>query len=117
MAGPAGDNETLRFGGTTMEQSNFEDKLTELLGTASSLPTPQKEKILFLARRSNETYKILQDKIATLQNSLDYLRVGVKYMIFDLEATRRENALLRKQLEQQQGPNTPKDPDNNPSFE
>lgn len=100
-----------------MDQSNFEDKLTELLSTAGDLPTPQREKILFLARRSNETYKVLQDKIGALQNSLDYLRVGVKYMIFDLEATRRENVQLRKQLEQQRGSDNPRESDNNPHFE
>lgn len=101
-----------------MTQSNFEDKLTDILGKVGDLPTPQKEKILFLARRSNETYKVLQDKIASLQNSLDYLRVGVKYMIFDLEATRRENADLRKQVEQLKGRNQlGQEPGGNPNFE
>jgi len=31
---------------------------------------------------------------------LDYLRVCIKYQAFDLEATRRENAYLRKLLEE-----------------
>jgi hypothetical protein len=35
-----------------------------------------------------------------LQDSLDFLRLSVKYLIFDLEATRRENAYLRKMVEQ-----------------
>lgn len=101
-----------------MTQSNFEDKLTEILGKVGDLPTPQRDKILFLARRSNETYKVLQDKITSLQNSLDYLRVGVKYMIFDLEATRRENTELRKQIEQLKGHNQPgQEPGENPNFE
>lgn len=101
-----------------MNQSNYEDKLTELLNAAGDIPVPQREKIMFLARRSTEGYKMLQDKISTLQNSLDYLRVGVKYLIFDLEATRRENTELRKQVEQLRGPSNPNtEPDNNPNFE
>ncbi|MBN2513733.1 MAG: hypothetical protein JXB18_12415 [Sedimentisphaerales bacterium] len=101
-----------------MNQSNYEDKLTELLNAAGDIPVPQREKIMFLARRSTEGYKMLQDKISTLQNSLDYLRVGVKYLIFDLEATRRENTELRKQVEQLRGPgNSHTEPDNNPNFE
>ena len=30
----------------------------------------------------------------------DYLRLSVKYLVFDLEATRRENAYLRRLVEQ-----------------
>jgi hypothetical protein len=36
----------------------------------------------------------------SLQESLDYLRVCIKYQLFDLEATRRENKYLRKLLEE-----------------
>ena len=41
-----------------------------------------------------------QSAIAELQESLDYLRLSVKYLVFDLEATRRENAYLRRLVEQ-----------------
>jgi hypothetical protein len=90
--------------GWCMNESSFEEKLNELLNTAGDVPSPQRDKILFMARKNNEHYKVLQEKISTLQNSLDYLRLGVKYMIFDLEATRRENLALRKQVEQLRGP-------------
>jgi hypothetical protein len=30
---------------------------------------------------------------------LDWLRLSVKYLVFDLEATRRENQYLRQMLE------------------
>ena len=33
----------------------------------------------------------------------DFLRLSIKYLLFDLEATRRENAYLRKMLEEQTG--------------
>ena len=36
-----------------------------------------------------------------LQESLDYLLMSIKYLVFDLEATRRENEYLRKLIEQQ----------------
>lgn len=87
-----------------MSEYNFEEKVNELLNNAGEIPSPQRDKILFLARKNNEHYKVLQEKISALQNSLDYLRLGVKYMIFDLEATRRENQTLRKQVEQLRGP-------------
>ena len=37
--------------------------------------------------------------IKCIQDSLDYLRVTVKYLIFDLEVTQREKACLKKLLE------------------
>ena len=43
----------------------------------------------------------MKKTIADLQDSLDYLRLSVKYLVFDLEATRRENQYLRKLLDRQ----------------
>ena len=41
----------------------------------------------------------MQQSVGELQEALDYLRLSVKYLVFDLEATRRENAYLRRMLE------------------
>ncbi len=80
-----------------MLESNFEKKFHELINDAE-LPQPQKEKLYLLARRSRDNQKKLQAKFNSLQQSIDYLRLGVKYLIFDLEATRRENQQLREKL-------------------
>ena len=80
-----------------MFESKFEKKFQELINNAD-LPAPQREKLFLLARRSRENHKKLQEKFNTLQQSIDYLRLGVKYLIFDLEATRRENTQLRQRL-------------------
>lgn len=36
---------------------------------------------------------------SSVDSSLDHLRLQVKYLLFDLEATRRENRYLRQMLE------------------
>ena len=41
-----------------------------------------------------------------LEDSLDYLRLQIKYLLFDLEATRRENRYLRQLLENRHKPGT-----------
>lgn len=41
---------------------------------------------------------------ASLEEALDYLRLQVKYLMFDLEATRRENGYLRRMLETRRKP-------------
>ncbi len=55
-----------------------------------------------LARRACENQKKLKKSVDKLQESLDYLRICVKYQLFDLEATRRENKYLRKLLEEKE---------------
>jgi hypothetical protein len=45
----------------------------------------------------------MKDLVQNLTESLDYLRLSVKYLVFDLEATRRENKYLRDMLERKDG--------------
>ncbi|MBC8391144.1 MAG: hypothetical protein H8E17_01060 [Deltaproteobacteria bacterium] len=82
-----------------MKESEFNQKLFDILKETESFPKPEQEKIVNLTRKSREGHEQLQQKLNNLQQSLDYLRLGVKYLIFDLEATRRENTDLRKRIE------------------
>ena len=50
-----------------------------------------------------ETVTTLEERgvgYQSLQESIDFLRLSIKYILFDLEATRRENQYLRKMLEE-----------------
>jgi len=49
-------------------------------------------------RRNAPAHERLRQTVSSLQESLDYLRLSIKYLVFDLEATRRENGYLRKML-------------------
>ena len=80
-------------------EAMFEKQLRDLLREIGPLPEPSCEKILHLARQTQESKKQLKDSLNHLQDSLDYLRVSVKYLLFDLEATRRENAYLKSLLQ------------------
>lgn len=46
-----------------------------------------------------------------LQESIDYIRLSIKYVLFDLEATRRENRYLRTMLEQREADDAGSDSD------
>ena len=50
-----------------------------------------------------QRHERLRQTVSSLQESLDYLRLSIKYLVFDLEATRRENGYLRKMLEETRG--------------
>ncbi|MHC4423512.1 MAG: hypothetical protein ACYSWR_02425 [Planctomycetota bacterium] len=82
-----------------MDKTNFEDMLNELVKEFGGMPDPQHQKLATLAKQAQESHKKLKKSVDSLQESLDYLRVCIKYQLFDLEATRRENTYLRKLLE------------------
>jgi uncharacterized protein YgfB (UPF0149 family) len=82
-----------------MDEANLEDKLNELVKEFGENVDPQHRKLAQLAQQAKDNRKKLEKSINSLQESLDYLRVCIKYQVFDLEATRRENQYLRKLLE------------------
>ncbi len=82
-----------------MDEATFEKKLNELVNEIGSIPPPQRDRLVMLAKQTKDCRKQLKRGVNNLQESLDYLRMSIKYMLFDLEATRRENAYLRRLLE------------------
>jgi hypothetical protein len=83
-----------------MTESEFQTKLAELMGEITTLPHTERKKLEKLANETRERHERLRATVSTLQESLDYLRLSIKYLVFDLEATRRENTYLRKMLEE-----------------
>jgi len=83
-----------------LDETIFEDKLNELVKEIGSVPPQQRKKLEELAKQTNIYHKKLKKSVDGLQESLDYLRVSIKYLLFDLEATRRENGYLKKLLEE-----------------
>jgi len=82
-----------------MDEAAFENRLDELIKEIASVPEPQRTKLVTLVKQTGNCHKRLRKSVGSLQESLDYLRVSVKYLLFDLESTRRENASLKKLLE------------------
>ena len=78
-----------------MEEVTLEEKLAELIAELRHFPKAADAGPLFLAR----CHRICQQKLSKpadhIQDSVDFLRLSVKYLLFDLEATRRENTYLR----------------------
>ena len=83
-----------------MDETKFQAKLAELMNEISTLPKAEREKLTSLATKTQERHRKLRKTVHDLQESLDYLRLAIKYLVFDLEATRRENSYLRRMLEQ-----------------
>ena len=84
-----------------MNEQDFQQKLGDLITQINDLPEDQRERLTALAEDAKGRHMQMKKTVAELQESLDYLRLSIKYLLFDLEATRRENAYLRKLLEKQ----------------
>lgn len=83
-----------------MDETRIEDKLKELVRELGGSLEPQQVKVAMLSKETSENQKQLEKSVNGLQDALDYLRICIKYQLFDLEATRRENEYLRKMLEE-----------------
>lgn len=81
-----------------MNEQSFETRFTELLDQIEKLPAGERERMRQLADDTRQRRQRMSDTVSQLQESLDYLRLSVKYLVFDLEATRRENQYLRQLL-------------------
>ncbi len=83
-----------------MNEETFQRKLAELVAEIGTLPETDRERLELLAEQTKERHKQMKETVGQLQGSIDFLRLSIKYMLFDLEATRRENAQLRKMIEE-----------------
>lgn len=84
-----------------MNEQDFQQKLGDLINQINALPEAQRAPLTALANETKERHERMKKTVADLQESLDYLRLSIKYLVFDLEATRRENEYLRKLVQAQ----------------
>ncbi len=82
-----------------MDEHNFQDKMNQILERIRELPANQAP-VAEASDSATARRERVQTSVNELQDALDYLRLSVKYLVFDLEATRRENAYLRRMIEQ-----------------
>ncbi|MCA9191344.1 MAG: transcriptional regulator [Planctomycetales bacterium] len=83
---------------TDNQQDEIPTDLLELTEAIESLPIEHRIRLLPALRRVTES-SIRRRRILTLvQEALGQLRLDMKYLVFDLEATRRERDRFLEQL-------------------
>ena len=95
-----------------MNERNIEERMCRLIEQLQALPSEYRDKLENLCKSDQTQRSQIEENVSKLQDSLDYLRLSVKYMVFDLEATRRENVYLRKLVEQIRRDSTKRDEGN-----
>jgi len=86
-----------------MDEAAFQKKLEELVSEIETLPDTERDRLRQLAAETRARHEDIRKSVRSMNESIDFLRLWIKYMLFDLEATRRENKYLRKMLEQDSG--------------
>ena len=70
-------------------------QLLSEVNRASGPDRPQGEGVHPPGSRHDST---MRREMAALEDNLDHVRLAIKYLVFDLEATKRENRLLKELL-------------------
>lgn len=86
-----------------LDDQQYRAALLELLERIDTLPREHRTMLAGLVDETRARHDRLRETVARLQETLDTLRVSMKYLIFDVEATRRENEHLRKLIAEQEG--------------
>jgi len=96
-----------------MDEATLQRKLAELVAEIATLPADKRNELERTAAQVQQRHAELRTTVAQLQDSIDFVRISIKYLLFDLEATRRENVALRRMLEDEPG-GPPPPPDSEP---
>lgn len=80
-------------------QSEIPSDLQKLVDSVASLPAEQRAHLLPLLDRVVESTTRRRRILSLVQDALSQLRLDMKYLMFDLEATRRERDEYRQQIE------------------
>jgi hypothetical protein len=80
------------------KEDTIQTKITDLITQIQGMPEPTRVRLMELAKENQIRHDQIKATFSQLQEGIDFLRLHVKYLLFDLEATRRENADLRKLL-------------------
>ena len=85
---------------STAASEELSTDLLELGAAIESLPAEGREKLTALYARVVESSKRRRRILNLVQDALGQLRVDMKYLMFDLEATRRERDECRRRLDE-----------------
>ncbi len=73
-----------------MQDEVFQDRLNEMVGQIDALPEVEQEALRELVAETQVRRESLQANFDLIRERVSDLQMQVKYLTFDLEATRRE---------------------------
>jgi len=83
----------------TESTNEFSADLTQLIGLIADLPPQYRDRIQPVLGRVVESTQRRRRILTLVQEALSQLRLDMKYLVFDLEATRRERDMYKAMTE------------------
>ncbi len=77
-------------GGLFMNDQKFHEQYERIVAKIDSVPAESRDALLNLAKETKERHDSLKSSFGRMRESLSDLQLHLTYLIFDLEATRRE---------------------------
>jgi hypothetical protein len=89
-----------KYSNTGSKVESLPPDLNELVQCICDLPDEFQAKLKPAVTRVKESVKRRKRILGLVQEALSQLRLDMKYLMFDLEATRREREALKAELDQ-----------------
>ena len=83
-----------------MNDETFYEKLEEARTKIDALPEEDRTRLSTLLDETKDRHSQIKSGMQRLRHALDDWRVHNRYLVFDLEATKREVTELRRKLEE-----------------
>jgi hypothetical protein len=87
-------------GGVAMDEAALRQKVGQLLAEVRRVPATEQHGPTGTDAAAAFPGSSMKREMAALEDGLDQVRLAIKYLLFDLEAAKRENRLLRQMLGQ-----------------
>jgi len=81
-----------------VDEAALRERIGELLSEAARVPADAGSEAIGLVKNEAARTSGMSGEMAAVEERLDHLRLSIKYLVFDLEATKRENRVLRELL-------------------
>lgn len=82
-----------------MKEEDVHSKIRDLIREIAKLPEDQRKALEPVGKAMEQKHIDMKNSVDKVNDSLTDLRICLKYILFDLEATRRERDDLRRILE------------------
>lgn len=82
-----------------MNDEKLNNRLQKLIEEIASLPKDQQKQLVPLIEETEQHHKDIKKNMDKITRFLEDIRVYIKYLVFDIEATRRERDELKKILD------------------
>jgi hypothetical protein len=83
-----------------LNKEDLPEELVQLRSQLEKLPLAVRQQLLPLCDKLAQVSRLQSRMVRIAQDAVDQLQFDLKYLVFDLEATRRERDVYRAQVEE-----------------